>query len=143
MAATEHPHVRGDDLVGVFGVVVLVGTPPRAWGRRFQGPDGTEELRNTPTCVGTTLALAHAFGPVIGTPPRAWGRRSSAPESTSGRRNTPTCVGTTCRPARRGRALPEHPHVRGDDTRIRTVPELGRRAKDRRSLSHVCCLSRR
>src|SRR5690606_38543806 len=50
--STEHPRVRGDDVVNWPPDGGVVGTPPRARGRRRgHGPrDGLQ--RNTPACAG-------------------------------------------------------------------------------------------
>ncbi len=50
-----------------------------------------------------------------GTPPRMWGQRLTAGLMRVQIRNTPTYVGTTCRSKQAQTALPEHPHVCGDN----------------------------
>ncbi len=51
---TVHPRVRGDDLVTVSAKVPLIGSPPRARGRRRSLPYRQERHRFTPACAGTT-----------------------------------------------------------------------------------------
>ena len=90
-----HPHVRGEDFPQVAGSRQTVGSPPRAWGRRFKDWRNFVRFRFTPTCVGKTsiplspalIASVHphvrgedassAVGLTLvdGSPPRAWGRR--------------------------------------------------------------------
>ncbi len=133
-----HPHVRGDDHAPAATTGHLLGSPPRAWGRRGIITEGRLKTRFTPTCVGTTPPGRRAPGPLPvhphvrgddlpfapydavqnGSPPRAWGRRvQPAPEQLVPR-FTPTCVGTTARPSSRRSGRPVHPHVRGDDNRV-------------------------
>ncbi len=110
-----HPHVRGDDALAPRTMTVPIGSPPRAWGRRAEGPEPGRVVRFTPTCVGTTGAVpgSPARRPVHphvrgddalrrqtldltnGSPPRAWGRRQAGARCPSEKRFTPTCVGTT------------------------------------------------
>src|SRR6266511_3388745 len=123
-------------------------------------------MRFTPTCVGTTHSrpasrLATAVHPHVrgddfsgswsllascGSPPRAWGRLLRLLVGLFLPRFTPTCVGTTIRsqPAPITRSV--HPHVRGDDVKLR----LGRgplggsppRAWGRLMRSARCCAGR-
>ena len=111
----KHPHVRGEDCRISSPRLNGGETPPRAWGRPHGGVVGPLRNRNTPTCVGKTLADIdiHAFcekhphvrgedthsivslSPPWETPPRAWGRRGEPWGVSSRTRNTPTCVGKT------------------------------------------------
>ena len=133
-----HPHVRGDDEPTVVIESLQLGSPPRAWGRRFLPLRRRLRHRFTPTCVGTTMpssswlamgsvhphvrgddALAHGDEErATGSPPRAWGRPSSAPPDAGRSRFTPTCVGTTATGGGGTAKGPVHPHVRGDDERF-------------------------
>ncbi len=55
LAATVHPHACGDDRRGAEKRILLVGSPPRVWGRPL-GPVCLRLLpRFTPTRVGTTV----------------------------------------------------------------------------------------
>ena len=95
----KHPHVRGEDTSITVRAIIVVETPPRAWGRRRK-PGLTPRLsRNTPTCVGKTQTGVLKTGEIekhphvrgeddrysperqdaIETPPRAWGRRTPEP----------------------------------------------------------------
>ena len=62
----KHPHVRGEDTLMGLGVTLAKETPPRAWGRLKRGNITSARFRNTPTCVGKTIARLRA-----GT----WGRK--------------------------------------------------------------------
>ncbi len=67
--------------------------------------------------------IAPSVGP-LGSPPRVWGRHAGATNAQFAARITPTCVGKTavsptCRPA-----LPDHPHVCGEDC-LRVVNHHG------------------
>ena len=134
-----HPHVRGDsDYVAEVGPN-MAGSPPRAWGQHHGGQVVGQELRFTPTCVGTArswgccswLSAVHphvrgdsTVRPVTwdgaeGSPPRAWGQRVAALGHGPEVGFTPTCVGTALPQV--PTALPRrvHPHVRGDSGRRR------------------------
>ena len=113
--SAEHPHVRGENL--------------------NRKSEGCLNLRNIPTCVGKTTAYAALLCPwpehphvrgentVIacqtevadGTSPRAWGKPIEANPYLLATRNIPTCVGKTAPRCPRRRAVPEHPHVRGEN----------------------------
>ena len=90
-----HPHVRGDNFTLDNSVCIYRGSPPRAWGQLNAYRGSEQDIRFTPTCVGTTKTRFHrrASRPVHphvrgdnkhgiipgvtlnGSPPRAWGQR--------------------------------------------------------------------
>ncbi len=131
---TDHPHGRGDGLPIDDPVRIVVGSPPRAWGRRPDRRVRGSRKRITPTGVGTARSSSgrhvsradHPHGrgdgmpnpprrpSVHGSPPRAWGRLRRGAGCGAVGRITPTGVGT----AGEGRGLtavdPDHPHGRGD-----------------------------
>ena len=55
---TVHPHGRGDNTVEEAGQFFRDGSPPRAWGQSFLNYAFTENIRFTPTGVGTICAAA-------------------------------------------------------------------------------------
>ncbi len=132
---TEHPHVRGEDVVGVLYEPPLSGAPPRAWGGLRWQPRPVQPRRSTPTCVGRTPGSAppptsstehpHVRGEDLssevastgdgGAPPRAWGGPASTRRATAPGRSTPTCVGRTTRGSMAAWSASEHPHVRGEE----------------------------
>jgi len=89
-----HPHVRGDGNDTHRMIYVLLGSPPRAWGRLLERQHPALPWRFTPTCVGTArldvepseveAVHPHVRGDgvfsvpagelAVGSPPRAWGR---------------------------------------------------------------------
>ncbi len=109
-----HPHVRGDGAVPAIARVGVVGSPPRAWGRRELGLSRVRRGRFTPTCVGTArpaggtagggpvhphvrgdgATVMNALPAMGGSPPRAWGRHDGDRRPWGSVRFTPTCVGT-------------------------------------------------
>ncbi len=118
---------------GMF--LASVGTPPRMWGQHHRPAAQNQQLRNTPTYVGTTRAQ-NKISPVgkehphvcgdngrsphrpfvgIGTPPRMWGQLHAPAHSVGDRRNTPTYVGTTRGERNISVESQEHPHVCGDN----------------------------
>ena len=114
LAISVHPHVRGDGASVVRLEVRGDGSPPRAWGRHWEGHPQPRRHRFTPTCVGTALRQSpqrprpavhpHVRGDgssrimlhrlCYGSPPRAWGRRAILGGGLLRFRFTPTCVGT-------------------------------------------------
>ena len=56
----KHPHVCGEDIVGICLFAMMAETPPRVWGRHVLGLAGPRKKRNTPTCVGKTWKQACA-----------------------------------------------------------------------------------
>ena len=95
---TAHPHVRGEDRRRPGPWPARTGSPPRAWGGRADHGGHGACIRLTPTCVGRTVSLPHVR-------PRL--------------RLTPTCVGRTSRGPGRRRGPAAHPHVRGEDVKMR------------------------
>ena len=137
----EHPHVRGENRPKTSLASEAPETPPRAWGKRMQVEWATIETRNTPTCVGKTLAglssrhmprkhphvrgenrlITAARAHLSETPPRAWGKPLEGVRDHKYRRNTPTCVGKTLAARLSVRQGKKHPHVRGENAgRVRT-----------------------
>ncbi len=132
-----HPHARGENRFVAGIQTAIVGSPPRAWGKRvtWQGP--LRLRRFTPTRVGKTHCQRrgsrerpvhpHARGEnfffrflspqKIGSPPRAWGKRLGVHIRADPGRFTPTRVGKT--PASTGftRVPTVHPHARGENVR--------------------------
>ena len=113
--ASDHPHVRGEDLPDRTRPPVDPGSPPRAWGGRHDPAAGRVQDGITPTCVGRTASWArrarasadhpHVRGedlsgaadlnPDNGSPPRAWGGLGNAATREDVAWITPTCVGRT------------------------------------------------
>ena len=130
-----HPHVRGEDVLRVNGLMLASGSPPRAWGRCAARPGGGPCSRFTPTCVGKMSGSTgswppspvhpHVRGEDIcptssgarggGSPPRAWGRYSPLWGGLRSPRFTPTCVGKMQPSQWLPSAQTVHPHVRGED----------------------------
>src|SRR5690606_16501784 len=89
-----HPHACGDNKKLVVDLVLEIGSPPRVWGQRWIMGRSQEQVRFTPTRVGTTPAPSsrpsrcpvhpHACGDnwtvqasrrcYPGSPPRVWGQ---------------------------------------------------------------------
>ena len=110
-----HPHVCGENSVSHYTVCHNEGSPPRVWGKPFEGRNADLNQRFTPTCVGKTDLLEvacrtvsvhpHVCGENIrgwkccdytyGSPPRVWGKRIPFRAFCHPRRFTPTCVGKT------------------------------------------------
>ncbi len=67
---------------------------------------------------GEDAALSVTMLPLAGAPPRAWGGRHQRRHAPALQRSTPTCVGRTAAPPAPPATVPEHPHVRGEDTSV-------------------------
>ena len=150
--STEHPHGRGENPIIVMSVYVRQGTSPRAWGKPCKIIMPFTATRNIPTGVGKTSRYfsiskvptehPHGRGENVassilparqkGTSPRAWGKPKPRPSFALLVRNIPTGVGKT--PLRLEICLlcAEHPHGRGENTRITTDSE-GRRGTSPRA----------
>ena len=50
----KHPHGRGEDICRLVLRLLLLETPPRAWGRLSGRLKTATDARNTPTGVGKT-----------------------------------------------------------------------------------------
>ena len=143
----DHPHVRGEHIIGGLDDDVGRGSPPRAWGTRPAGLCGCWCCRITPTCVGNTGRRVrpgchgtdhpHVRGEhsltssckasICGSPPRAWGTRLVGQAHRAGRRITPTCVGNTSTQIPKSAGPSDHPHVRGEHLPLlpSTNPHIG------------------
>ncbi len=140
-----HPHVCGDNPTKIEEFYRSDGSPPRVWGQRGNAATKKRDVRFTPTCVGTTLALpvfrenpavhphvcgdnecynssSHRTG---GSPPRVWGQQSESDIYTLYSRFTPTCVGTTSISPIRSWSFSVHPHVCGDNSGGRATTKAG------------------
>jgi len=51
----KHPHGRGEDLKAYQAYLLLIETPPRAWGRLSMANGHRSMIGNTPTGVGKTF----------------------------------------------------------------------------------------
>ena len=91
---TDHPHGRGEDLIGVYADLERAGSPPRAWGGHPPQSGGVNLHRITP---------------------RAWGGRRVRGLVDDRDRITPTGVGRTTDPREDRPASPDYPHGRGED----------------------------
>ena len=141
-SATVHPHGRGDNSVTPSRHAINVGSPPRAWGQSIVNAGEQQNLRFTPTGVGTMLSErksivgsgVHPHGRgdndnnnnterrIVGSPPRAWGQCAQSRAAHRRRRFTPTGVGTIPPSAMAYAPYPVHPHGRGDN--VRAVGDL-------------------
>ena len=138
-ARTVHPHACGDDAPTAPSTTVVIGSPPRVWGRLRLATAVVRAQRFTPTRVGTTACVSartatctvhpHACGDdcrscsraasANGSPPRVWGRPARADPGHPDARFTPTRVGTTTASRELARLYPVHPHACGDDGSLR------------------------
>ena len=110
-----HPHVCGENGLGLDCYYGYEGSPPRVWGKPAMLVYRWQRPRFTPTCVGKTYAKRvcwqqpevhpHVCGEnlpnfergisSVGSPPRVWGKQFLPAASASYSGFTPTCVGKT------------------------------------------------
>ena len=89
-----HPHGRGDNETPTLNTIATIGSPPRAWGQSIIERNMYQDMRFTPTGVGTIRRPRRSFrqapvhphgrgdnnepdadpGTQYGSPPRAWGQ---------------------------------------------------------------------
>ena len=112
----KHPHERGEDGAIRGLLVVILETPPRAWGRPSSRASSITAFRNTPTSVGKTGYHWIKSMTRLETPPRAWGRLAPVRSRRYCSGNTPTSVGKTNEKTLNGAWIWKHPHERGEDT---------------------------
>src|SRR5919199_1297529 len=60
--STVHPHERGDGCIDLALILLVGGSPPRAWGRRALRRRRGLSGRFTPTSVGTAAWRASSAG---------------------------------------------------------------------------------
>ena len=138
VAPSVHPHVRGEEMLGLVPELALPGSPPRAWGRGVRRLALVCRGRFTPTCVGKSRrpqggevrfqVHPHVRGeetvatPSVpathGSPPRAWGRGGIQGGRAVDKRFTPTCVGKRTPDTSDCEISTVHPHVRGEEINI-------------------------
>ena len=133
----DHPHVRGEKMLGFKLRFSVCGSSPRAWGKAHQRRRRPRLHRIIPTCVGTRARRSrkpcpptdhpHVRGEKIGTQaacvllvgssPRAWGKARSWRWRCVPGRIIPTCVGKRPTGGRFAGWRADHPHVRGEKNR--------------------------
>ena len=132
---SEHPHLRGENIVNSCPERIETGTSPLAWGKLLCCLLDALTSRNIPTCVGKTVFRVTArrivaehphlrgenlwtFRPSSisrGTSPLAWGKPAAKHPHPLKVRNIPTCVGKTACAAASPTHSTEHPHLRGEN----------------------------
>ena len=147
-----HPRVRGDVMVGMFGTATILGSPPRARGRRAGCRSSVGLVGLTPACAGTSHhagpggaaigAHPRVRGDVAaatvcqrgheGSPPRARGRHAGRHMTPNGLGLTPACAGTSSAWVAVVPPSRAHPRVRGD------VQLVERLRGDRLGLTPAC-----
>ena len=127
--------MRGENQPQIVGVVILIGTSPRARGKLTVASQRSEANRNIPACAGKTLRSSARLTVypehprvrgengcvrlgshrICGTSPRARGKPAITPSSTAHDRNIPACAGKTQHPRPALFPPTEHPRVRGEN----------------------------
>ncbi len=69
-----HPHKRGDNTNETPAKFAFNGSPPQAWGQFKDSGLSHEDVRFTPTSVGTIFMLRSITLIWHGSPPQAWGQ---------------------------------------------------------------------
>ena len=141
-ATSVHPRGRGDGQRGADKSATLVGSPPRARGRRCGRHAGPRPRRFTPAGAGTAPTPRRRPGPravhprgrgdgaspvgvcwrAVGSPPRARGRRDLLHRHRPPQRFTPAGAGTASTGSRSGGGTSVHPRGRGDGVDVSGLP---------------------
>ncbi len=109
--------MRGDDEENCDPASTVLGTGPRARGRRAMRRPSRWSRWEQPRVRGDDHRIVVQIARHNGTAPRARGRPSHCRPDRSPQRNSPACAGTTPSSSARPRGSPEQPRVRGDDGR--------------------------
>src|SRR5271157_406735 len=136
----DHPHARGENTHSVWITGGVCGPSPRTWGEPQSPVPAAADFRTIPTHVGRTVTPfmnnlsfpdhPHARGEnkslvprppkKTGPSPRTWGEpRVTLPQGPC-TRTIPTHVGRTRCPDEAGHVIADHPHARGENTRVVT-----------------------
>ena len=131
----DHPHARGENIIGPPVRYRTDGPSPRTWGERPRRREEIARIRTIPTHVGRTSTSAqvgiesadhpHARGennsssisaqPFFGPSPRTWGERVFVILVDVEFRTIPTHVGRTLALREMRRTTTDHPHARGEN----------------------------
>ena len=140
---TDHPHVRGEKSTSRRVMSRSSGSSPRAWGKASRVSGNQRSRRIIPTCVGKRhVCTAHRCmrpdhphvrgekyvvgglrGELFGSSPRAWGKDSRLCRVPRAGRIIPTCVGKRARKTISRPQESDHPHVRGEKSRLTGRPK--------------------
>ena len=132
---TDHPRMRGEDVVSEVVDFREEGSPPHARGRPTPNADFRVGGGITPACAGKTRRGRACQRPVgdhprmrgedangnciwqivPGSPPHARGRRRPCERRRRRGRITPACAGKTVMVHTSEGLLPDHPRMRGED----------------------------
>ena len=135
MALTVHPHACGEEANSRHGVVDVLGSSPRVWGRGPLSGLARHPDRFIPTRVGKsesppplpllTPVHPHACGEEVpgsgfgkfrpGSSPRVWGRGLRTEPTVHPQRFIPTRVGKSPSVHLTGNTAAVHPHACGEE----------------------------
>ena len=137
--------MRGEDSSPAKSSVALNGSPPHARGRQQLALCASPPSRITPACAGKTssappllaciwdhprmrgedLGLDGSHRLLYGSPPHARGRHPVPFDRVPLARITPACAGKTRSACPSSGLCPDHPRMRGEDTRLRADFPVG------------------
>ena len=137
--------MRGEDSSPAKSRVALNGSPPHARGRQQLALCASPPSRITPACAGKTssappllaciwdhprmrgedLGLDGSHRLLYGSPPHARGRHPVPFDRVPLARITPACAGKTRSACPSSGLCPDHPRMRGEDTRLRADFPVG------------------
>ena len=119
LTARNHPRVRGEELMQLSGLQILVESPPRAQGRGLVELTVVEIYGITPACAGKSGILRLRDLAVPESPPRARGRGLELLQRERHHGITPACAGKSRARSARGPSARNHPRVRGEEEQAR------------------------
>ena len=134
-AYSDHPHIRGENLISHASQFLPFGPSPHTWGKLETVLFFHHDSRTIPTYVGKTMASPslppcttdhpHIRGENIAAPtimpaptgpsPHTWGKLLPTSISPAPFRTIPTYVGKTFRALEAPDADSDHPHIRGEN----------------------------
>ena len=134
----DHPHVCGEKAIRLSLCRLLLGSPPRVWGKVFAKFFQFVNPGITPTCVGKSyhhpaspdpykdhphvcgekLPYHQSAVSALGSPPRVWGKVLPKTAVECPHRITPTCVGKSYHHPASPDPYKDHPHVCGEKNLI-------------------------
>ena len=142
-SSTDHPRVCGEQHAELFGVTVIIGSPPRVRGTVPNLATQYGGNRITPACAGNRMTKRYIYGeggdhprvcgeqypcwhfgrPHHGSPPRVRGTVFPTILAGNAHRITPACAGNRPPPFAAAWCTGDHPRVCGEQALGRSVPD--------------------
>jgi len=106
--------VHGELYALGLGILLILGSSPRAWGTHLRHHGRDDPVRFIPTCMGNSVGTNTRGAIYDGSSPRAWGTPKQLTFSPLQLRFIPTCMGNSRSAAVSSGPATVHPHVHGE-----------------------------